>query len=367
MGDDLRVGIVGPVPPPAGGMAGQTAQLIELLARDGVRVTFVPTNAPYRPAFVGRLRGVRAVFRLVPYIVRLWRCVASVDVLHVMANSGWSWHLFAAPAIWIGRFRRRTVVVNYRGGEADAFLSAAAGVVMPTLARADVVAVPSRFLQDIFVRHGVETHVLPNIIDRKRFHPADRPARAGRANLLVARNLEPIYDIGTAIRAMAIVRRAVPQATLTIAGSGAQHQQLMRQAADAGLAECVRFVGRLDRNEVAALNRECDIVVNPSLADNMPNSILEALATGTPVVSTDVGGVRYLVAHERTALLVPPADPDAMAAAILRLVRDDVLAARLRTEGLADVEQYTWPNVRERLYALYRSPRLARAITREVA
>lgn len=367
MGDNLRVGIVGPVPPPAGGMAGQTAQLIELLVRDGVRVTFVPTNAPYRPAFVGRLRGVRAIFRLVPYIVRLWRCVANVDVLHVMANSGWSWHLFAAPAIWVGRFRRRTVVVNYRGGEADAFLSAAAGVVMPTLARADVVAVPSRFLQDIFVRHGVETHVLPNIIDRKRFHPADRPARAGRANLLVARNLEPIYDIGTAIRAMAIVRRAVPHATLTIAGSGAQHAQLMRQAADAGLAECVRFVGRLDRNEVAALNRESDIVVNPSLADNMPNSILEALATGTPVVSTDVGGVRHLVAHERTALLVPPANPDAMAAAIVRLVRDDVLAARLRAEGLADVEQYTWPNVRERLYALYRSPRLARAVTREVA
>ena len=98
MGDDLRVGIVGPVPPPAGGMAGQTAQLVELLAHDGVRVTFVPTNAPYRPAFVGKLRGVRAAFRLIPYIARLWRCVANVDVLHVMANSGWSWHLFAAPA-----------------------------------------------------------------------------------------------------------------------------------------------------------------------------------------------------------------------------------------------------------------------------
>jgi glycosyltransferase involved in cell wall biosynthesis len=235
MGDNLRVGIVGPVQPPAGGMAGQTAQLIELLAHDGVRVTFVPTNAPYRPAFVGRLRGVRAVFRLLPYIVRLWRCVANVDVLHVMANSGWSWHLFAAPAIWVGRFRRRTVVVNYRGGEAEAFLSGAAGVVMPTLARADVVAVPSRFLQDIFVRHGVETHVLPNIIDRKRFHPADGPARASRAKLPVAQ-IESIYDIGTAIRAMAIVRWAVPYA-MADAGAGAQHDQLCA-AADAGLTEC---------------------------------------------------------------------------------------------------------------------------------
>ena len=367
MMNDLRVGIVGPVPPPAGGMAGQTAQLRALLEQDGVRVTFVPTNTPYHPAFVGRLRGVRAVFRLVPYLARLWRCAGDVDVLHVMANSGWSWHLFAAPAIRIGRLRKRTVVVNYRGGEAESFLSQAAGVVMPTLARADIVAVPSRFLKDVFARHGVEAHVLPNIVDRQRFHPAEPRPDTRRTKLMVARNLEAVYDIGTAIEAFAIVRRAVPDATLTVAGSGATRDALVRQAADAGLAASVRFAGRLDREAVAALTRESDIVVNPSLVDNMPNSLLEALASGTPVVSTDVGGIRHLVTHERTALLVPPANPPAMAAAILRLVDDDALAARLRAQGLSDVEQYTWPNVRERLYALYRSPRASRATAPKAA
>jgi glycosyltransferase involved in cell wall biosynthesis len=348
-------------------MAGQTAQLVELLAQDGVRVTFVPTNAPYRPSFVRRLHGLRALVRMVPYVVRLWRCAAHVSVLHVMANSGWSWHLFAAPAVWIGRLRRRIVVVNYRGGEAESFLSAAASVVIPTLARADVVAVPSRFLQEVFAQHGVETSVLPNIIDRKRFHPADERRAAGGANILVARNLEPLYDIGTAIRAMEIVRREVPHAQLTVAGTGAQHGALVRQAQEAGLDACVRFVGRLSRDEIAALNRDSDVVLNPSLVDNMPNSILEALASGTPVVTTDVGGIRHLVAHERTALLVPPGDPAAMAAAILRLIGDEALAARLRTEGLADVEQYTWMNVRERLFALYRSPRPTRPIAEEAA
>jgi glycosyltransferase involved in cell wall biosynthesis len=363
----LRVGIVGPIPPPAGGMATQSLQLRELLTGDGACVTFVATNAPYRPAWISRWKGIRAIFRLVPYVANLWRCAGGVDVLHVMANSRWSWHLHAAPAVWIGHLRHCRVVVNYRGGEAESFLSSAAAVVRPTLARADVVAVPSRFLQEVFARHGVESIVLPNIIDRRRFHPADEPAAHGRADLLICRNLEPIYDIGTAIRALAIVHRTAPDATLTIAGSGPQREQLVRQAAEAGLAASVRFVGRLDRDEIAALNRKSGIVVNPSLVDNMPNSILEALASGTPVVSTNVGGVRHLVTDERTALLVPPGDPEALAAAILRLIGDDALVARLRAEGLSEVEQYTWGNVRERLYRLYRSTRSAPAITEEVA
>src|SRR4029453_8859503 len=99
----LRVGLVGPMPPPEGGMANQTRQLCELLRRDGAEVTVIAVNAPYRPPWLAGLRGVRAIFRLVPYVVRLWRVASEVDVFHIMANSGWSWHLSAAPAVWIAR------------------------------------------------------------------------------------------------------------------------------------------------------------------------------------------------------------------------------------------------------------------------
>ena len=74
--------IVGPLPPPAGGMANQTAQLQRLLASHGLRVETVNTQAPYRPAWVARLRGIRALFRLVPYLARLWRACGRVQVVH---------------------------------------------------------------------------------------------------------------------------------------------------------------------------------------------------------------------------------------------------------------------------------------------
>src|SRR6202022_4669045 len=93
--------LVGPLPPPSGGMANQTAQLAAMLAKEGCRVTVVRVNEPYRPSWVGRIRGARALFRLVPYLFRLARATQSADIVHVMANSGWAWHLFAAPAIWI--------------------------------------------------------------------------------------------------------------------------------------------------------------------------------------------------------------------------------------------------------------------------
>ena len=82
----LRIGLIGPLPPPYGGMANQTQQLSELLAAAGAKVTLVQVNAPYRPSWAGNLPGLRSLFRLVPYLRALWRAAGSNDIFHVMAN-----------------------------------------------------------------------------------------------------------------------------------------------------------------------------------------------------------------------------------------------------------------------------------------
>lgn len=349
----IRVGLVGPLPPPAGGMANQTRQLAELLQSAQAQVTLVQTNAPYHPLWAGRIPGVRAVFRLVPYLLALWRAAGRSDVLHIMANSGWSWHLFAAPAIWIARLRGVPTVVNYRGGEAAEFLHGAQAVVRTSMAAAAGLLVPSAFLQDVFARFGMQAAIVPNIIDLARFHSRGVKI-AQSAHIVVARNLEPLYDNATAIRAFQIVQAQWPQARLTIAGSGPQAADLRQLVTDLGLQTQVHFTGRLDRDAMASLYREADIMLNPSLADNMPNSVLESMASGVPVVSTDVGGVPYMVQDGVTALLVPPANPQAMAAACLRLLDDGGLWTRLQQAGLAEVQRYTWGQIAPLLAAHYR-------------
>lgn len=348
----LRLMLVGPLSPPAGGMAAQTEQLARLLEVEGAQVEIVRNNAPYWPAWAGRLPMGRALFRLLPYLWKLWRASGRARIAHVMANSGWAWHLFAAPAIWIARLRGVPVVVNYRGGEANEFLNRSAGLVRWTMSRAQVLAVPSGFLERVFADHGMQATIVPNVVDLTRFKPAD-VLPLDPPHLVVARNLERLYDNATALKAFAQVQLRHPGARLTLAGDGPEEAALRQLAVDLKLSAAVLFAGRLDRDAMAALYREASVVVNPSLADNMPNSVLEAMASGVPVVSTDVGGVPFLVRHDDTALLVPPGDDRAMAAAILRVIEDRSLALGLRERALEDVRRYTWEQVSPRLLNAY--------------
>jgi glycosyltransferase involved in cell wall biosynthesis len=126
----------------------------------------------------------------------------------------------------------------------------------------------------------------------------------------------------------------------------------------------VRFTGRVDTADMPQLYRDADIMLNPSLVDNMPNSVLEALASGTLVVSTNVGGVPYVVEDGKTALLVPPADPAALAKAVLRLADEPALAEALRSAGRASVAQYAWSSVQPRLLDVYRQALASKGVRR---
>ena len=351
---ELHIGLVGPLPPPSGGMANQTKQLAGLLQQEGIAVTLIQVNVPYSPAWVGKMKGVRAIFRLVPYLVHLWKSAKTVQLYHVMANSGWSWHLYAAPVIWIARVRRKPVIINYRGGEAETFFSRSFFWIKPSLKRTQIIVVPSGFLEHVFEKHGFKSTIVPNIIDLGRFSISVRKKKkADGPHIIITRNLEPIYDITTAIHAFNHVRSVMPTARLTIAGSGPERTLLENLVANLGLGDSVRFTGRMDNTAIIALYQDADLMINPSLVDNMPISILEALASGVPVVSTDVGGVPFLVTHEKSALLVPPGQPRAMADAALVLLSNQILAGQLIAEGVELVRHYAWPEVRNRLLVVY--------------
>ena len=333
-------------------MANQTRQLAELLQGEGASVEWARTNSPYRPQFVAGWWGARALFRLVPYLVALWRLAGRVDLFHVMANSGWSWHLYAAPAIWAARLRRVPVIVNYRGGEAAQFLAKSQSLVRWSMRRANCVVVPSGFLERVFANHGITAQVVPNVVNLDLFHPNEAP-RARAAHIVVARNLELLYDNESALRAFKRVLDRIPAATLTIAGRGAEESRLRSLAQELGLTEKVRFTGAIDREAMARLYRDADVSLNPSRADNMPNSLLESMASGVPVVSTNVGGVPFMVQHGVTALLVDAGDVPAMADAIVQLLEDPALWQRFSQAGLDQVRRYTWPQVAPQLEAIY--------------
>ena len=352
----LHIGLVGPLPPPFGGMANQTRQLRDLLISEGIKVTLIQTNSPYSPGILEKLKGVRAFFRLLSFVFKVWRLADKVDVIHVLANSGWSWQLFSAPVVWIGWLRKIPVIVNYRGGEAANYFRQSFKWVRPTMNKARLIAVPSGYLKRIFADYGFEAQVIPNIINTDRFRPAanhETPSDKMR-HLIVTRNLETIYGLTTAVRAVSLLKERIPEIKLSIAGSGPQKEELQHLVKQFGLENNVVFTGKLEPDEVASLCRHAGIMLNPTTADNMPNSVLEAMACGLPVVTTNVGGIPDIVEHERTALFVPVNDPQAMAHQVKTLLETPGLYRKLVMNGLEEVKQYAWPSIKKQWLGVYR-------------
>ena len=350
----LRIGLVGPLPPPAGGMATQTRQLAELLAGEGVAVTLVQVNAPYSPAWVGGLKGARAVFRLVPYLLRLWRCVGDVQLVHVMANSGWSWHLFAAPAVWIARARGVPVVVNYRGGEAASFprTLGALGAAQPRCGQ------PCwRCRRISCARSSVATASRRGAAQHRRSDPFSLRGPPPERRTASCRDAQPRGDLRHPDGDARVRARAgrLPGSAVIRGGERTRAARVSRRSPRSlGIAGSVSFPGAArPRSDRGALSRG-RLMLNPSRVDNMPNSVLEALACGLPVVSTRVGGVPYHRSRrgQRAA--------GGRRATRRRWLRRSCACCampnsrrRLATAGFADVQQYTWARVRVRLAELY--------------
>jgi glycosyltransferase involved in cell wall biosynthesis len=341
-----RVCVVGPLPPPSGGMGNQCQLLVRLLRSEGLDVELVQTNAPYRPAWIGGIAVLRAGFRLVPYLRSLWRVTVRADVVHVLANSGWAWHLFAAPAIIIARFHKAAVIVNYHGGGAADFFARAPRYVLGLLAGTSLRVMPSPYLQRVFAQYGLTSEVIPNIVDLSLFTPSVRSRSSSQPHIVVTRNLEPVYDIPTAIRAMAHIRQYAPSARMTIAGSGPDRERLEALTTRLGLGSAISFAGRLPSEDIAKLVASADCLLNPSTVDNMPVSILEAFACGVPVVSTCVGGIPDMLEDGMSGLLVPVGDEIAMANAALRILQNPELARHISSVGLVESEKYSWAKVR---------------------
>ena len=217
-----------------------------------------------------------------------------------------------------GRFEGTLDEFQHVGGAHVRFLRSTRDA---ALRQARHVFCPSAYLRGLALGWGLDPEhvsVLPNPAPEVSELPPRDEVRAELALdgkvLAFAGRLGPQKSLDVALEAVA----AVPGITLAIAGDGPDRAALERHARDLGLDGRARFLGSLPREGVLRLFRAADASVLSSSWENFPHTIVEALAVGTPVVSTAVGGVPEVVSDGENGLLVPPGDPAALAAAIAR-------------------------------------------------
>jgi len=182
----------------------------------------------------------------------------------------------------------------------------------------------------------------------------------GAWHLVQACRLIPKKGLPTALRAFQIVSKHLPNARFTIAGAGPMQPELERLTGELGLSQRVRFTGFLDQARLRELYEQAHVFLHPSeLApdanqEGVPNSMLEAMASGLPVIATRHGGIPEAVNDEKQGLLVPEKQPAALAEAICRLCGNAGLWSRLgKSANLRVAEEFAQPRQIERLEAAY--------------
>lgn len=339
-----------------GGQAVQAQLLRQHLNEvEGLHVELLPINprlpGPFR--FLQRVKYLRTLATSGRYMASLaWR-LRRYDVVHVFSASYLSFLLAPAPALLMSRLMGRPTVLNYRSGEADDHLRRWRRTAVPVMRLADRIVTPSGYLVDVFARHGLGAESIPNFVDLDRFRFRER--RAPKPVFLSNRSFEAHYDVACTLRAFQTIQARHPEARLLAAGDGPLRAELEALAERLGLRQ-VEFLGRVEHERMPDLYDRADIYVNTPRIDNMPNSILEAHAAGLPVVTTNAGGIPYIIRDGETALMVEAGDCDAVAAAALRLLDDPALARRLARNGLEECRaRYSWPKVRRQWTDLYRT------------
>jgi L-malate glycosyltransferase len=350
----VQVAVVAPSLSILGGQAVQADQLLRAWrGSPEVDAWLVPINPlpPRGLRFATKVKYLRTIVTELTYVPRLAAEIARADVVHVFSASYYSFLLAPLPAMLVGRALGRPVVLNYHSGEAPDHLSRSA-IARAALARADRIVVPSPFLARVFRQFGLDASVVPNTIDLDRF--AFRERDPLRPRILSTRNLDYPYNVACTLRAFRLIQDRRPDATLTLVGGGKEEPQLRQLASDLSL-ENVTFVGRVDPSAVAAYYAEHDIYLQSPDIDNMPLSVLEAFASGLPVVSTDTGGIPAILRDGEHGLLAPRDNHERLAAQVLRLLADPSLARRLARAAHTTCGAYAWPAVAPQWLHVYRS------------
>jgi len=203
--------------------------------------------------------------------------------------------------------------------------------------------------------------VIPNGVDSKRFSYTNcdqvirrRYAIDHEKIILHVGRLVPEKGANVLVGAMPSVLRAHPEAKLVVAGDGYYKEELTRIASSMGLSEKVHFAGYVSDEMLQMLYRCASVAVFPSIYEPFGIVALEAMASGCPVIVSDVGGLSEIVDNEVNGLKVPVNNSDALASAIARLLGDHDLRERLRNEALLRMDTvYNWRLISEGTKALY--------------
>jgi glycosyltransferase involved in cell wall biosynthesis len=263
-----------------------------------------------------------------------------IAVVDVYSGRAFVW---AEAVCEVLRRAKKPYILVLHGGNLPRFAKRWPRRVRRLLRSARAVTTPSQYLREAASPYRDDIRVLSNGLNlqgytfRVRSHP--------QPLLLWMRAFHSIYNPAMAIQVLARLVPDVPGIQLTMLGPEREPgclESVRQEAVRWNVLDRLHLAGAVPKAEVPEWLNKADVFLNTTNIDNTPVSLLEAMASGLCVVSTNVGGVPYVVDHETNGLLVPPKDPEAMANAVRRVLADPVLSERMSSSGRQKAETIDW-------------------------
>lgn len=323
--------------PGTGGISGQVEKIHACLDEDGIdnAIFSVKGSTVYR---------IKAFFRL-------FKEGRNYDVFHIHTCSGGGF-ISAVMGVLVGRCLKKRIVLTYHGGGGRRFFEKHPRFVGWFLCRTDANIALSGFIGGVFEDFDIPHAEIPNIIelDASRF----KEREVIKPDFISIRTLSPLYNIECILDAFGMVKKQIPEATLTIVGDGPSREELERKVADMKLCD-VCFVGRVDNSEIYRYLDQADIMLSSPLIDNMPVSVLEGMNAGLLVISSNVGGIPYMIEDGVNGMLFLSKDAEALAKKMLCAVEDQEKTQSMIRKANQSLGKYTWESVREQLLPVYQA------------
>ena len=322
--------------PGVGGISGQLDCLMKNLRMDGsVEVEVFSTKG--------------SIVKRLLLFFRLLLKAKKYDVVHIHGCSYWGF-LPIVYGVVAGKLWRKRVVVTYHGGEAEEFFSKHPRWVRFWLMKADERVVLSGLLKSVFEKYSIPACIIPNIVETRKDLFAEKTELLPR--FISVRHLKELYNIPCLLRAFGRVQKEIPESKLTLLGEGEQRNMLENMVKEMRL-EKVCFVGQVPNEEIWNYLKTNDIILSSPWADNMPVSLLEAFSAGLLVISSNVGGVPYMVENGSTGLLFESDDDQGMASQMLWALSHQKESLEMIANARKKVEEFSWDNIKEKIIALY--------------
>ncbi len=328
----IKVGLIAPFPPPSAGMTVLAHTISSSLEKTGILVDKINTNAKL-PKLI-RILNIGQLYQYIHFYMKCTKIIKN-DIILIISSSGGSFYFKVIPALFFCKISRKKVILDFVGGDMLAKLNK---LNIFLLRLFENIFVPTTLFEIAFKEKGINCTVFPHIVDVERFYC--NKISSDKITLLSAKALAKYSSIDDLIKAFAIVQKEFPKAELLIAGDGPEKENLQNLISKLGLQD-IKFIGNVKYEEMPSLYQNATILIHGTKIESFGIALVEAMASNTPIVSTNVGGIPNVVDNNVNGFLVDHGDYRSMAEKVLKILKDKPLYNKISKNGYSKSQQYS--------------------------